>query len=412
MPTLRTGDTGPLVLRLQYLLSYWKFLNAGDVDGVFGNATEDAVRSFQADQGLKADGVAGERTWLALSTGIEIPPTLSLGCMGESVARLQRALNDLRDLGFSPAPPLETDGIFGPRTEQMVAAWQAFEALPVDGIAGPRTWASSVHAAGATLATFMGPAVPQDGPPPGWGSSTGAAPAAPAGSPPRDEPGSNPSAPPAPPDGVESGPVSRGGEPGRVLPPDFPPYSAAGRSSQPTVYDELVRRAFAEMVQPGRLLFNPPDRMQLSQVERVEVRLARTLDLDPELLQDLRGHGEPRLEKIPTAPLMAVTLKGDRFRIEALSDEEQSVSQDRITSWEFDIRALERGRQRLVMCVSLRIPVPGESVQHMSIPVREATIDVQVGTPALIGRFVAANWQWFVGTAVAIAAVIVTVLLH
>ena len=190
MPTLRTGDTGPLVLRLQYLLSYWKFLNAGDVDGVFGNATEDAVRSFQADQGLKADGVAGERTWLALSTGIEIPPTLSLGCMGESVARLQRALNDLRDLGFSPAPPLETDGIFGPRTEQMVAAWQAFEALPVDGIAGPRTWASSVHAAGATLATFMGPAVPQDGPPPGWGSSTGAAPAAP----PAPRPGMSPAA--------------------------------------------------------------------------------------------------------------------------------------------------------------------------------------------------------------------------
>jgi hypothetical protein len=48
----------------------------------------------------------------------------------------------------------------------------------------------------------------------------------------------------------------------------------------------------------------------------------------------------------------------------------------------------------------------------MSIPVREATIDVQVRTPALIGRFVAANWQWFFGTAVAVAAVIVTVLIH
>lgn len=412
MPTLRTGDTGPLVLRLQYLLSYRKFLNADDVDGVFGSATETAVRGFQAEQGLKVDGVAGERTWLALSAGIEIPPTLFLGCTGESVAQLQRVLNELRGLGFSPVPPLEADGVFGPRTEHVLKAWQAFEDLPADGIAGPRTWASSVHAAGATLATFMGPTVPHYAPPAGSASRTGEVPPSPAGPPLRDEPGSDLSAPAVPSPAAGSGQVIHGGEPGRGVPPDFPQKSGAGRSSQSAVYDELVRRAFAEMVQPGRLLFNPPDRMQLSQVERVEVRLARTLELDPELLQDLRGSGEPRLEKIPTAPLMAVTLKGDKFRIEALSDEEQSVSQDRITSWEFDIRALERGRQRLVMSVSLRIPVPGESVQRMSIPVREATIDVQVGTPALIGRFVAANWQWFVGTAVAVAAVIVTVLIH
>jgi peptidoglycan hydrolase-like protein with peptidoglycan-binding domain len=394
-------------------------LNADDMDGVFGSATETAVRSFQAEQGLKLDGVAGERTWLALSAGIEIPPTLFLGCTGESVARLQRALNDLGDLGFLAVPPLEIDGIFGPRTEQMVKAWQASEDVPVDGIVGPRTWSSSVQAAGATLATFAGPTIPQespagpqDGPPPGWGSEGGAAPPSPVTPSPRDEPSRNPSAPAAPSRDAESGHVFRGGGPGRVVPPDPSQRSVVGRSPQSVAYDELVRRAFAEMVQPGRLLFNPPDRMQLSQVERVEVRLARTLELDSELLQDLRGHGEPRLEKIPTAPLMAVTLKGDKFRIEALSDEEQSVSQDRLTSWEFDIRALERGRQRLVMCVSLRIPVPGESAQHMSIPVREATIDVQVGTPALIGRFVAANWQWFVGTAIAIAAVIVTVLIH
>lgn len=412
MPTLRTGDTGPLVLRLQYLLSYRNFLNADDMDGVFGSATETAVRSFQADQGLKVDGVAGERTWLALSAGIEIPPTLFLGCTGESVARLQRALNDLRDLGFSAVLPLEIDGIFGPRTEQIVKAWQASEDVPVDGIVGPRTWSSSVHAVGATLATFVGFTIPRESPPAGPGSGTGAAPASPATPSPRDEPRSNPSAPAAPSRDAGSGRVFRGSEPGRVVPPDRTERSVAGRSSQSVAYDELVRRAFAEMVQPGRLLFNPPGRMQLSQVERVEVRLARTLELDSELLQDLRGHGEPRLEKIPTAPLMAVTLKGDKFRIEALSDEEQSVSQDRITSWEFDIRALERGRQRLVMCVSLRIPVPGESAQHMSIPVREATIDVQVGMPALIGTFVAANWQWFVGTAIAIAAVIVTVLVH
>ena len=190
-----------------------------------------------------------------------------------------------------------------------------------------------------------------------------------------------------------------------VQPPQSPPWD-------PVVYDDLVRSAFAELVQPGRLLFNPPARMQLGQTERIEVRLARTLELDAELLKHLRGTGEPQLEDIPTAPLMAVTLKSDAFQITAYSDEEQGVTQDGITTWEFDIRALKRGQQHLVLSVSLRIPVPGQPLEHKSIPVREATIYVQVGTPALVGQFVSRNWQWIIGTAIAIAAVVVVVLYH
>jgi hypothetical protein len=182
--------------------------------------------------------------------------------------------------------------------------------------------------------------------------------------------------------------------------------------SQPAAYDDLVRSAFAEVVKPGRLLFNPPDRMQLGQAERVEVRLTRTLELDAELLENLGGPGKPQVEEIPAAPLMAVTLKGDGFRITAYSDEEQSVTPDGITTWEFDIQARKRGQQRLVMSVSLRIPVPGQRLEHKSIPVREATIDVQVGAPALVAHFISSNWQWFIGTAIAIAAVAVAVLHH
>jgi hypothetical protein len=197
------------------------------------------------------------------------------------------------------------------------------------------------------------------------------------------------------------------------------PASYRGRESATPVppphqvgYDDLVRGAFAQLVQPGRLLFNPPDRMQLDHTERVEVRLTRTLELDAELREHLRGRGEPQLEEIPAAPLMAVTLKGEGFRITPYSDEEQSVTQDGITTWEFDIRALKRGQQRLVMGVSLRIPVPGQPMEHKSIPVREATIDVQVRAPALIGHFVSGNWQWFIGTAIAIAAVVIAVIYH
>ena len=182
-------------------------------------------------------------------------------------------------------------------------------------------------------------------------------------------------------------------------------------ASLPVTYDELVKSALAELVAPGRLLFNPPDRMQLGQTAWVEVRLTRTLRQDSELLGGLRGLGEPRMEDVPVAPLMAVTLKGDNFKITSYSDEEQGVAKDRITTWEFDIKALKRGQQRLVICVSLRIPIPGQSAEHQSIPVCEATVEVQIGAAAAV-QFVSANWQWFIGTAIAIAAVIVAVLYH
>jgi hypothetical protein len=155
-------------------------------------------------------------------------------------------------------------------------------------------------------------------------------------------------------------------------------------------------------------LFNPPDRMQLGHTERVEVRLTRTLTLDEELLKDLRGHGMPQLEEIPTSPLMAVSLKGDGFQITSYSDDEQLVTQDGITMWEFDIRALKRGQQRLVMSVSLRIPVAGQPRQSM--PVREVNIDVQVGAFAFVWYWMASDWRWLIGTVIALVAAVATVL--
>ena len=109
---------------------------------------------------------------------------------------------------------------------------------------------------------------------------------------------------------------------------------------------------------------------------------------------------------------MSVTLKSEGFNITAYSDEEQSVVQNRPATWEFDIRALKRGQQHLVMCVNLRIPVPGAPSERISKPVREAMINVQVGTVALVGQFVSSHWAWLVGTVIAIIGVVVAAILH
>lgn len=64
MKTLRTGATGDEVVTLQNLLNEWEY--TCPQTGVFDETTERAVRDFQQDQGLSADGIVGKRTWETL----------------------------------------------------------------------------------------------------------------------------------------------------------------------------------------------------------------------------------------------------------------------------------------------------------------------------------------------------------
>jgi peptidoglycan hydrolase-like protein with peptidoglycan-binding domain len=108
----------------------------GPVDGRYGPLTEHAVRRFQAAHGLQVDGIAGPRTWAALSTrGNELFPTAGYHSTDGSlpVRTLQRRL---ARAGDSPGP---IDGRYGPLTEHAVRRFQAAHRLPVDGIARPQT---------------------------------------------------------------------------------------------------------------------------------------------------------------------------------------------------------------------------------------------------------------------------------
>lgn len=64
-PTLRLNSVGADVVELQRRLNV--YMAAGlKVDGQFGTKTEGAVKTFQRDKGLTADGVVGPKTWEAL----------------------------------------------------------------------------------------------------------------------------------------------------------------------------------------------------------------------------------------------------------------------------------------------------------------------------------------------------------
>ncbi len=63
--SFKNGATGETVRKIQQRLSDWGYYS-GAVDGIYGSATEAAVRKFQKKNGLTPDGVAGPATLAAI----------------------------------------------------------------------------------------------------------------------------------------------------------------------------------------------------------------------------------------------------------------------------------------------------------------------------------------------------------
>lgn len=66
----RRGSRGQEVVNIQTRLKKWGYLN-GNVDGIYGVKTEEAVKKFQRKHGLTPDGIAGPATLakIGLPTG-------------------------------------------------------------------------------------------------------------------------------------------------------------------------------------------------------------------------------------------------------------------------------------------------------------------------------------------------------
>lgn len=70
--SLRRGSRGGNVTKLQKQLIELGYLSAGADDGKFGPITAEAVKNFQKDSGITADGVAGSKTFVALNEALGI----------------------------------------------------------------------------------------------------------------------------------------------------------------------------------------------------------------------------------------------------------------------------------------------------------------------------------------------------
>jgi len=143
-PTLRPGSAGYWVVKLQEFLQSTGYY-PGRIDGQFGPITDRAVRNYQRNRGLLADGIVGPKTWCQLEKdGFMIQreefcpsqnrPTLSIDSTGHLVQELQEFL---KSIGYYPG---RIDGRFGPVTDRAVRQYQRDRGLFEDGRVGPKTW--------------------------------------------------------------------------------------------------------------------------------------------------------------------------------------------------------------------------------------------------------------------------------
>lgn len=84
----KKGSTGNVVSQIQKVLKTQGFYG-GKVDGVFGNSTEIALKGFQKEYGLTADGKAGPKTLKAMGIAQSTTQTSDSG----DVALLARVIS-------------------------------------------------------------------------------------------------------------------------------------------------------------------------------------------------------------------------------------------------------------------------------------------------------------------------------
>lgn len=159
--TLKKGDSGYSVATLQYYLNVIAYFNSNlnlfPITEVFDDATDNALKIFQAQYGLEPNGVADRQTWDKIVSvykdALESLPEdyeggyakvypgyfLTEGMSGENVRDLQTYLSAIaRSTGR--IPDVEVDGYFGPSTRDAVYTFQSINGLPITGSVGPSTW--------------------------------------------------------------------------------------------------------------------------------------------------------------------------------------------------------------------------------------------------------------------------------
>ncbi len=158
---LRAGDRGDGVTAIQYYLSLIAVFNDAvlnpQIDGIFGEATENAVEAFQRYYDLPITGEVDEETWnlisnvyLGMVADIRVEQSgyvplpypgepILRGDSGDNVRLLQEYLGKIAQY-YSEVPSVSVTGYFGEQTQNAVTAFQNLFGFEPNGFVGPATW--------------------------------------------------------------------------------------------------------------------------------------------------------------------------------------------------------------------------------------------------------------------------------
>ena len=153
------------VKHVQERLTHYGFYTL-EVDGLYGSGTINAVKAFQAANGLKADGVVGPATLAKLDSDDAVSktvlkdketlaahPTLRPGDKGDYVKEAQQKLTAA---GFYTG---EINGKMDDATVAAVKAYQESQGIEADGKVGPYTWGKLLGLSEASLPEVVVPEV-------------------------------------------------------------------------------------------------------------------------------------------------------------------------------------------------------------------------------------------------------------
>jgi HEAT repeat protein len=193
-----------------------------------------------------------------------------------------------------------------------------------------------------------------------------------------------------------------------ALIPHEPLRSAQPEIEQTTAIESNALQGIVEhelkKLELGRILFNPPKEMKVGVRERIEVRISK--DMQENLLSGLKGRGVANIENVKIGNVMKVELFGDDFKIESLSEKEQFIASSEYSQWEWEVTPLESGNKVIYLSVSVMIHLEKLGEKIKSYPVLDRKIYVNVNFVYSLKK----NWEWVVGTLIALIVAIITVL--
>lgn len=152
--TFHPGDRGDQITAIQQAL----IANGSDItaDGDYGTGMTQAVKNFQANHGLEADGIVGAETYKAIM-GTDMPANQSghfvqkifndsygsassNTAISTETATAENVVVLIQKGLVSNGYDIAIDGVYGSGTESAVRQFQASHDMDVDGIVGSRTF--------------------------------------------------------------------------------------------------------------------------------------------------------------------------------------------------------------------------------------------------------------------------------